>query len=201
LFSFSCLGAAREDPIVPDEEAVTGAVAGGLVEVVDSAVAEEALAAAVLQGNGNMIGNLFVSTKDFENLSSIITEAEKGHIGEIVVYLRNRAPLFTKKTIREDALEQFSVRGVWDTEENVGVLIFICLGKKAIEIVVDRGASKKIPSDIWNTICGEAVEIFRNERNYQVGIEHAIKRVGEELRKALPGEREKNQIPDTIITG
>jgi len=147
-----------------------------------------------------MIGNLFISTKDFEGLTALITEAEKGHVGEIVVYLRNRSPLFSKKSIREQALEQFSMRRVWDTEGNVGVLIFVCLGRKAIEIVVDRGASKKIPNTAWESICSEAIEIFRNEKNYQIGIEHAIKRVGDELRRALPGVKERNQIPDTVIT-
>jgi uncharacterized membrane protein len=143
---------------------------------------------------------MFVTKQDFENLTGVITEAEKGHIGEIVAYVRSRAPLFSKKTIRDEALEQFSLRRVWDTEENVGVLIFICLGKKAIEIVADRGASKMVTQEIWNTICCESAEIFKNEKNHQVGIEHAIKRVGDELRKVLPGQRSSNQIADTILT-
>ena len=91
------------------------------------------------------------------------------------------------------------MRHIWDTEGNVGVLIFVCLGKRAIEIVADRGASNKIQSSAWDSICNDTIEIFRNEKNYQVGLEHAIKRVGEELRRALPGVREKNQIPDSVI--
>ena len=133
------------------------------------------------------------------DLSTAITEAEKGHTGEIAVYVRDRAPLFSKKTTREDALNQFAISRIWDTEENVGVLVFVCLRKKAIEIVVDRGASKKIPDEAWSRICNEAIELIKNEKSADIGIEHAIKRVGEELRKALPGKRLKNQIPDTVI--
>lgn len=134
------------------------------------------------------------------DLNAVITEAEKGHIGEIAVYVRDKAPRFSKKTTREDALNQFAISRIWDTEENTGVLIFVCLRKKVIEIIVDRGASKKIPDRTWGRICKEAVELIEKKKNADSGIEYAIEQVGEELRKAFPGVRPRNQIPDGVIT-
>jgi len=143
--------------------------------------------------------NIFAKPSNLESLSSLIMEAEIGHTGEIAVYLRDRARLFSKNSVRADAVEQFSSRRIWDTEDNIGVLVFVCLSKKAIEIVADRGASNKIQSSTWEQICLEAAEIFRNEKDSQIGLEHAIKRVGEELRRAIPGERKQNQISDQAV--
>src|SRR3954469_4491771 len=77
-----------------------------------------------------------------ERIEAAIGACEKKHSGEIrfaaegalefLPVLRGLAP-------RARALEVFSLLKVWDTEENTGVLVYVQLVDRCIEIVADRG--------------------------------------------------------------
>ena len=49
-----------------------------------------------------------------------------------------------KLTPRERALEVFGLLRVWDTEENCGVLVYLLLADRDVEIVADRGIHRVV---------------------------------------------------------
>ena len=68
--------------------------------------------------------------------------ARTRHSGEIRVCVEAGLPfsyLRRGATPRERAVALFGKLGVWDTERNNGVLIYLLLAERAIEIVADRG--------------------------------------------------------------
>ena len=71
-----------------------------------------------------------------------VAASEKRHSGEIRVVVEAGLPfsyLRRGATPRERAVALFGKLGVWDTERNNGVLIYLLLAERAIEIVADRG--------------------------------------------------------------
>ena len=53
------------------------------------------------------------------------------------------------QVVRERALGWFGRLGVWDTEHNNGVLIYLLLAEHAIEFVADRALTERVPQDQW----------------------------------------------------
>jgi len=53
---------------------------------------------------------------------------------------------------------------VWDTEDNNGVLIYLLLADRDVEIVADRGVHAKVGDKGWEAICGKMEAEFRAGR-------------------------------------
>jgi len=88
--------------------------------------------------------------------------------------------LWRRQTPRERAIELFSLLGVWDTARNDGVLIYVLLADRAVEVVVDRGISAVVPAATWATICRRMEASFAR-RDYQHGALAAIRAVSAAL--------------------
>ena len=67
---------------------------------------------------------------------------------------------------RERALEVFGQLRIWDTEENCGVLVYLLLADRDVEIVADRGIHARVGSDAWEAVC-RAMEAAFRERRYR----------------------------------
>ena len=84
-----------------------------------------------------------------------VAESEKRHSGEIRVVVEAGLPLSYLRrnaTPRDRAVKLFGKLGVWDTERNNGVLIYLLLAEHAIEIVADRGLSRRVPPGEWQAM-------------------------------------------------
>ena len=57
-----------------------------------------------------------------------------------------RCACCASSTPRERALEVFGLLRVWDTEENAGVLVYLLLADRDVEIVADRGIDRVVDS-------------------------------------------------------
>src|SRR5512137_2921435 len=99
-----------------------------------------------------------------QRIGAAISAEEALHSGEIrfaieaslpVSYLRRDAPA------RERATMMFAKLGVWDTEQNNGVLIYVEMADQQIEIVADRGIGRCVPADEWNAIAAAMRDRFR----------------------------------------
>lgn len=104
--------------------------------------------------------------------------------------LRRQAP-------RERALELFSLLGVWDTEHNDGVLVYVLLADRAVEIVADRGVAARVPAETWAGICRRMEAAFAR-RDYEAGSLAAIRDVAQALgamAPAAPAQR-RSELPD-----
>lgn len=61
---------------------------------------------------------------------------------------------------RARARELFSLYRIWDTEENCGVLIYINLADRKVEIVADRGVGRTLAAPDWKAVCLTMTEGF-----------------------------------------
>ena len=135
-------------------------------------------------------------------IARAIAASEKHHDGEIRFcieaglpwsYLKRNAPA------RERALMLFSKLRVWDTERNTGVLVYVLLADKSIEIVADRGIARKLPQETWNAICGSLGARFR-AGEAGAGMLAAIERISHELAAHFPPQaRNDNELPDAPV--
>ena len=93
-----------------------------------------------------------------------VKASEERHGGEIRIYVEAGLPwsyLRRGATPRERAISMFSKLGVWDTEANNGVLIYLLLAEHAIEIVADRGLGRQVDPATWAGIADTMREHFR----------------------------------------
>ena len=73
------------------------------------------------------------------------------------------------QTPRERAVELFSRCGVWDTAHNSGVLIYVQLVDRRIEIVADRGISRKRAAGASGRRSAGGMEAAFRERHFEAG--------------------------------
>ena len=132
-----------------------------------------------------------------ERVERAIRESEKSHRGELRFALEaDLTPGQLRLTARERALQVFAQLGVWDTEENSGVLIYVQLIDHRIEIVADRGIARRVPQAEWDAIC-RAMERSFKQRRFEQGAVEAIEAVTAILARHFPpGAVNPNELPD-----
>ena len=138
-----------------------------------------------------------------ENIEHIIAETEKQHAGQIrfaVEAALDIKPLFAGQTARERSIEVFSNLRVWDTEHNNGVLIYLLLADRKVEIVADRGIHVKLGPAVWEAVCREMEEAFRLDK-FEEGVSAGIRSVGGHLAQHYPqiGTNKINELPDRPV--
>jgi uncharacterized membrane protein len=90
-----------------------------------------------------------------EVIEQAIRDAEATHSGEIrfaVEHSLDLIKLLRGESAGERALAAFSELRVWDTEHNNGVLIYLLLADRDVEIVADRGIHARVGPDGWEAI-------------------------------------------------
>lgn len=134
-------------------------------------------------------------------LEARVRESERHHSGEIRVSVEAGLPLsylWRGATPRQRAITLFGKLRVWDTEHNNGVLIYLLLAERAIEIVADRGLVRHVPPEQWAGLVGGMREAFRAGR-FEQGLNEAVDDVDALLRRHFPlapGEPNPNELPD-----
>lgn len=121
-------------------------------------------------------------------IEQAIMHSETSHAGElrfIVETSLDLQSLLQNKTAKARALEVFSELRIWDTENNNGVLIYILLAEKSVEIITDRGIAKKVNQNEWETICRN-MEISFAKGEYSAGAVAAIESVSHVLQRSFP---------------
>ena len=130
-----------------------------------------------------------------------ITESEAMHGGQIRFAIEaalEPAEVWAGKTPRQRALEVFSALGVWDTEANNGVLIYLLLADRDVEIVADRGYNGKVSAAEWSTVCGAMERALRAGR-YEAAALDGVREAGQLLARHFPpGGRghDQNELPN-----
>jgi len=109
------------------------------------------------------------------------------------------APLFRDQPARERALDTFSHLRIWDTHHNNGVLIYLLLADRKVEIVADRGIAAKVGAEGWQKICAAMERDFR-AGNFETGVINGIAAVSRELAAHFPKDgRNPNELPDKPV--
>lgn len=97
---------------------------------------------------------------------------------------------------RERALEVFSQFRVWDTELRNGVLIYVLVADRDVEIVADRGAAAVVPPAGWEAAARRMEEEFRAGR-FREGAIAGVEAVGGLLEKHFPGRAvNRDELPN-----
>jgi uncharacterized membrane protein len=136
-----------------------------------------------------------------QRLEARVHASEKVHSGEIRVCVEAGLPLSYLRqglTARDRAIMLFGKLRVWDTEANNGVLIYLLLAERKIEIVADRGLVRHVPQGHWDGILAGMREDFRAGR-FEAGLMRAIDAVEALLLQhfTLPsGASNVNELPD-----
>ena len=135
-------------------------------------------------------------------IDSAIKASEAAHVGEIrfaVEGALDGTALFRGQSARERAIEVFSQLRIWDTEHNNGVLIYLLLADRDVEIVVDRGIHSKVCSGEWEKICRKMEAAFK-QANYEGGVVSGIQAVTQHLIKHFPASGAgQNELPDKPV--
>jgi uncharacterized membrane protein len=103
--------------------------------------------------------------------------------------------LLRRQTPRERALELFALLGVWDTAGNDGVLIYVLLADRAVEIVADRAVAAAVPADAWAAICRRMEASFAR-RDYEHGALAAIRAVSSAIAATIGDAPRRSELPD-----
>ena len=131
-----------------------------------------------------------------------IGESEKSHDGELRFAVESGLdflPLLKGIAPRQRAVEVFSMLRVWDTERNSGVLIYVQLVDRRIEIVADRGINAKVDQGAWDAICRSMEGSFRAGR-FEKGALQGIRAVSQLLARHFPPQGSNpDELPDQPV--
>src|ERR1700719_4233968 len=97
-------------------------------------------------------------------IEQAIKTGEATHSGQIRFVVEGAldgAALFRDQPARERALDIFAQLRIWDTTHNNGVLIYLLLADRDVEIVADRGIDAKVGAAGWEKICQSMEAEFR----------------------------------------
>jgi len=135
-------------------------------------------------------------------IEQAIKAGEASHAGEIRFVVEgalDSTPLFKGQSAQERAVDVFSQLRIWDTAHNNGVLIYLLLADRDVEIVADRGIHAKAGSQEWQSICRQMEAEFK-DANYKGGVVSGIQAVTQHLIKHFPAVGgNRNELPNTAV--
>ncbi|HYG13793.1 MAG TPA: TPM domain-containing protein [Methylophilaceae bacterium] len=136
------------------------------------------------------------------NIEAAVARSEAGHSGEIrfvVEAALHPFDLLRGVTPRQRAIELFARLGIWDTQHNNGVLIYLLLADHDVEIVADRGVDHEVGTQGWQAICLEMEAAFR-QGCFENGVITGIARISDLLRQQFPTDvANDNELPDAPL--
>jgi uncharacterized membrane protein len=136
---------------------------------------------------------------DLRIIEQAIRTSESSHGGEIRFAIEAALdlwPLLRGQTARERALQLFSDLRVWDTERNNGVLIYLLLADRDVEIVADRGIHARVGAAAWEAIC-RAMEAAFRAGNFADGAITGVAAAGRLLAQHYPRKPgDRNELPN-----
>jgi uncharacterized membrane protein len=121
----------------------------------------------------------YFKSADLQRIAAAVQQAERGHVGEIQVVIEGHLPCLQayKQNTRKRAEQLFAELGVWDTEYNSGVLLYLNLCERQVELIFDRGLEQATQQEVWNLICQDMVQQL-SQKNYCEAVIQAIKKIG-----------------------
>lgn len=136
-----------------------------------------------------------------ERLQQRVAASEAAHSGEIRLCIEAGLPLsylWRDASSRERAVAMFGKLRVWDTEANNGVLVYVLLADRDVEIVADRGFNRLVAAGQWQAVC-EDMERHFQAGNFRDGALVGIREVGRIIASHYPqrpGQRDEDELPN-----
>lgn len=140
-----------------------------------------------------------VPPAELAQLERLISDGERRHRGQVCLAIEGSLPLarvWHKVSPAERALEIFGLMRVWDTEDNCGVLVYLLLADRDVEVVADRGIHRIVGEAAWQATCARMESAFREGR-FAAGLEAGICEINALLERHFPRtEAGPNELPD-----
>lgn len=138
-----------------------------------------------------------------QRLEHAVRDSETRHMGELRLCVEAGLPvhaLWRGTSSRERAVKLFSQLRVWDTEHNNGVLIYLLLAERRIEILADRGLHARVDNKVWQDMTDQLSTALQAGR-HEEGLTRAIQVVSTLMRQHFPltTKPNLNELPDAVV--
>src|SRR6476659_9389222 len=154
-----------------------------------------------LLANGSRVRRAFPS-QALAHIEEAIKASEATHAGQIRFVVEGAldgAPLLRNQSARDRAVDVFSHLRIWDTAHNNGVLIYLLLADRDVEILADRGIDALVNPADWQKVC-DTMEVEFRRGNFEAGVIKGIEAVTRHLAKHFPKRgAERNELPDAPV--
>jgi uncharacterized membrane protein len=135
-------------------------------------------------------------------IEAAIRASETRHSGEIRFAIEtclDARQLWSGTSARERAEWAFAHLRVWDTAANNGVLIYLLLADRDIEIVADRGIAALVDPTEWQQVCAQMEREFGGGR-FEAGALAGIATVTTLLSRHFPPQPgDRNELPNQAV--
>lgn len=102
---------------------------------------------------------------------------------------------FRAQSVRTGAAAMFYEAGIANTSAENGLLIYLSILERRLEVIADRGILKAVPALKWNNAVFELKQVGRNPES--ATLVKAVSELGELLAQYLPATGENpNELPD-----
>ena len=135
-------------------------------------------------------------------IEEAIRQSETRHAGQVRFAVESALEW---RALRHDqspaarAQDMFAHLRIWDTEHNNGVLIYLLLADRHVELVADRGVHAQVGTAGWEAICRRMEAHFRDGR-FEAGVIEGIRAVTDILaREYPPSARPANELPNQPV--
>ncbi len=142
-----------------------------------------------------------LSVAALDRIEARVKASERQHSGEIKVCVEASLPLsylWRDAPARQRAVTMFGKLRVWDTEANNGVLIYLLLAERHIDIVADRGLNHHVSPQQWSTLLKDMSGAFKRGE-FEAGLVAAVDAIDALLAQHFPvsaSTENRNELPD-----
>ncbi|MCD6177641.1 MAG: TPM domain-containing protein, partial [Candidatus Cloacimonetes bacterium] len=103
-----------------------------------------------------------------------------------------------QQKVQERAIRYFMQSGVYNTKDRIGILIFISIMERRVELLADSGINEKIPEEKWQNIVDNIITGIK-QKNIAIHLTESISKCGDLLAEHFPIQaNDKNELTDDI---
>ena len=155
----------------------------------------------------NLFGAWFQLSRWFplatmHRLRDEIAEGERRHAGELCLAIEPRfSPLAVLRglSVRARAQQVFALLRVWDTQDNSGVLLYLHLAERRVELVADRGIAARVDPALWQALCEDFATGMRAGPP-DAAVSRCLARINALLAEHFPAaEDNPRELPDEPV--
>lgn len=135
-------------------------------------------------------------TAALDHIEQAVASSEFGHLGQIHFAVEIALPiraLLRGQSASDRALDLFAQLHVWDTEHNNGILIYLLLADRALEIVADRGIRSRVDPKEWEHVANAMAQAFRRQ-DFEAGVIEAVQSLHLHLKRHFPGSHPGDRV-------
>lgn len=138
-----------------------------------------------------------------DDIAREVAAGERQHRGEIRVVIESRlslADVLEGVDARSRAACLFASLGVWDTEHNNGVLLYVLLAEHRIEVVADRGIAARVEAADWASVSASMRDRFARGE-WRDGMLAGVAHANALLTRHFPGDGTErvSELPDAPV--